>query len=159
MSQLIKAFTTGMVYQHYKGSKYLAIALAHHTETEEPLAIYKSLDGTERYWARPLYMFFETVEHNSKKVPRFIEQSDNIKGTDEKNEINRNYCSIGHVWDAMDQIDKPDYEDPESMDEYVARTRREGKTTTGFIDSAFESNEDSDEDKDEDKDEIVNKNE
>ena len=63
------------LYQHYKGKKYEVIGLAHHSETEEPLVVYKALYetkyGKDSLWARPLSMFEETVDINGKKVPRF----------------------------------------------------------------------------------------
>lgn len=44
-------------HRHYKGGLYQKIADALHSETEEPLVIYRSADG--RWWARPKAMFDE----------------------------------------------------------------------------------------------------
>jgi len=49
----------GDVYKHFKGMKVLITAIAMHTETEEPLVIYKHDDN---YFARPLEMFLSTVD-------------------------------------------------------------------------------------------------
>lgn len=58
-------------FQHYKGGIYELICIATHSETEEKLVIYKNQEGN--VFARPYDMFFETVEMNNKKVPRFKE--------------------------------------------------------------------------------------
>lgn len=61
------------VYKHYKGEYYLVLGLAHHSETEERLVIYVPLYTREgpRIAARPLDMFFEEVEIDGTKKPRF----------------------------------------------------------------------------------------
>lgn len=49
------------------------IAFAKHSETLEDMVIYEALYDNPRskIWVRPLKMFFEKVEINGKKVPRF----------------------------------------------------------------------------------------
>ncbi|MDG1662975.1 MAG: DUF1653 domain-containing protein [Pseudomonadales bacterium] len=59
------------LYQHYKGGRYEVIGEARHTETEEDLVLYRALYGERGLWVRPLDMFCETVEVESKQVPRF----------------------------------------------------------------------------------------
>ncbi len=58
-------------YRHYKGHEYLVIGLARHTETEEPLVVYRALYGECGLWVRPAAMFCETVELKGQRVPRF----------------------------------------------------------------------------------------
>ena len=57
------------LYQHYKGGRYEVIGEARHTETEEDLVLYRALYGERGLWVRPLDMFCETVEVESKQVP------------------------------------------------------------------------------------------
>ena len=57
-------------YKHFKGNLYEVICVAKHSETEEPLVVYKcEKDGS--IWVRPLAMFVEKVEHNGQRVDRF----------------------------------------------------------------------------------------
>jgi hypothetical protein len=57
-------------FKHYKTGKiYRLIGFARHSETEEELVIYESSTGG--MWARPKKMFFETVQHEGREVPRF----------------------------------------------------------------------------------------
>ncbi|MCA9379861.1 DUF1653 domain-containing protein [Candidatus Dojkabacteria bacterium] len=68
----MKKFVPGY-YRHVKGKKYLALGIAKHSETLEPLVVYISLyeNETSQMWLRPLEMFMDDVEVNGKKVPRF----------------------------------------------------------------------------------------
>ncbi|WP_372609412.1 DUF1653 domain-containing protein [Halomonas sp.] len=59
------------IYRHYKGPLYEVIGPAHHSETEEPLVVYRALYGDYGLWVRPLAMFMETVEVQGEPVPRF----------------------------------------------------------------------------------------
>jgi cyclomaltodextrinase / maltogenic alpha-amylase / neopullulanase len=58
-------------YKHYKGKEYEVIGVGKHSETLEDLVVYKALYGDGQIWIRPLSMFNEEVEVNSKKIPRF----------------------------------------------------------------------------------------
>ena len=58
-------------YRHFKGNEYEVIAVATHTETEEPLVIYKALYGEGKVWARPVTMWLETIERDGKTYKRF----------------------------------------------------------------------------------------
>ncbi|MBF0490830.1 MAG: DUF1653 domain-containing protein [Candidatus Omnitrophica bacterium] len=63
------------LYEHYKGKRYEVLDVAIHSETEEPMVIYKALykgdfpEGT--LWVRPLTMFQENVFANGQFIPRF----------------------------------------------------------------------------------------
>ena len=62
-------------YVHYKGNEYEVIGVAKHSETLEPMVVYKALYGDGGLWVRPYGMFFETVEINGEKIPRFKKTS------------------------------------------------------------------------------------
>jgi hypothetical protein len=58
-------------YRHYKGPLYEVIGVARHSETEEPLVVYRALYGEQGLWVRPLGMFAGTVMVDGREVPRF----------------------------------------------------------------------------------------
>lgn len=62
-------------YRHFKGNIYEYIGTAIHSETEEKLVIYKNDKGV--LFARPYDIFFELVERDGNKIPRFEELEDN----------------------------------------------------------------------------------
>ena len=59
------------IYKHYKGNLYEVIGVAQHSETEEMMAVYKTLYGDFSLWVRPLAMFTETIERDGKAIARF----------------------------------------------------------------------------------------
>lgn len=62
-----------MIYQHYKGNYYKYLHTAYHTETGERMAVYSRVGDPSKVWVRPFEMFFEDVEVDGKKIPRFLE--------------------------------------------------------------------------------------
>jgi hypothetical protein len=58
-------------YRHYKGNEYEVLGIAHHSETEEELVVYRALYGEFGLWVRPRAMFLETVEVEGVVKPRF----------------------------------------------------------------------------------------
>ena len=58
-------------YRHFKGNEYEVLYLAKHSETCEPLVIYRALYGDGGVWARPLSMWNEQVERDGKISQRF----------------------------------------------------------------------------------------
>jgi hypothetical protein len=59
------------IYRHYKGNLYQLLHIARHSETEEPLAVYRALYGDYGVWVRPLAMFTESVVTEQGSVARF----------------------------------------------------------------------------------------
>ncbi len=59
------------VYRHYKGNSYEVIGVASHSETLEPMVVYRALYGEQGLWVRPASMWNEEVEVNGEKVKRF----------------------------------------------------------------------------------------
>jgi len=58
-------------YRHYKGKDYEVIGMATHSETLEPMVVYRPLGGDQALWVRPAGMFSELVNVNGEQVPRF----------------------------------------------------------------------------------------
>ena len=58
-------------YRHFKGKKYEVIGIARHSETEEPMVVYRALYGDYGIWVRPASMWNETVERGDQTYRRF----------------------------------------------------------------------------------------
>jgi hypothetical protein len=63
-------------YRHYKGGLYEVLGTARHSETLEPMTLYKALLGDGGLWVRPAAMFGETVQVHGVKQPRFTRLPD-----------------------------------------------------------------------------------
>lgn len=77
VEQMLEEFplpTDGVRYfLHFKGNKYRFVRTAFDSETKERMVIYQALYGDQHYWVRPEKMFFETIERDGRKFPRFTE--------------------------------------------------------------------------------------
>ena len=58
-------------YRHYKGGEYEVVGVARHSETLEPLVVYRPLYKQTGLWVRPYAMFLEHIELDGKLQPRF----------------------------------------------------------------------------------------
>ena len=58
-------------YRHFKGGEYELIGVAQHSETLEPMVVYRALYGNGGLWVRPAAMWNEIVEKNDYCGPRF----------------------------------------------------------------------------------------
>ena len=58
-------------YRHFKGNEYEVLGMAHHSETEEELVVYRTLYGDHDLWVRPAAMWNEHVERDGYSGPRF----------------------------------------------------------------------------------------
>lgn len=58
-------------YRHYKGGEYEVIGAARHSETLEPMVVYRPLYGRGECWVRPHAMFYGEVEIDGRTQPRF----------------------------------------------------------------------------------------
>ena len=63
-------------YRHFKGNEYEVIGMATHSETLEPMVVYRPLYGEGGLWVRPAAMWNETVERDGKTSPRFTRMND-----------------------------------------------------------------------------------
>ena len=59
-------------YRHFKGGEYELICVAKHSETEEPMVVYRALYGDGGLWVRPASMWSEHVERDGYCGPRFM---------------------------------------------------------------------------------------
>ncbi len=58
-------------YRHFKGNEYEVICIARHSETGEPMVVYKALYDDGGVWVRHASMWNETVERDGKTYKRF----------------------------------------------------------------------------------------
>ena len=66
-------------YRHFKGNDYEVLGIARHSETEEPLVVYRPLYGEGGLWVRPAAMWNETVERDGKTYQRFTREEKSNK--------------------------------------------------------------------------------
>lgn len=59
------------LYEHYKGGRYQVLDTVRHSETLEPMTLYRALYGERGLWVRPAAMFGETVLVGGVARPRF----------------------------------------------------------------------------------------
>ena len=59
------------IYQHFKGNRYEVIGMANHSETMEPMVVYRALYGEHGLWVRPAAMWNEIVDKPNYQGPRF----------------------------------------------------------------------------------------
>ena len=58
-------------YRHFKGNEYEVLFVAKHSETEEPMVVYRALYGDGGVWVRPASMWNERIERDGKTFCRF----------------------------------------------------------------------------------------
>ncbi len=59
-------------YRHYKGGEYEVLGSVRHSETLEPMTLYRALYGERGLWVRPAAMFGEAVEIGGVRRLRFV---------------------------------------------------------------------------------------
>ena len=59
------------LYRHYKGNLYEVLDTVRHSETLEPMTLYRALYGDHGLWVRPAAMFSELVEIEGINQARF----------------------------------------------------------------------------------------
>ena len=58
-------------YRHFKGMEYEVIGIAKHSETLEPMVVYRALYGEGGLWVRPAAMWEENVTRDGVTQRRF----------------------------------------------------------------------------------------
>ena len=58
-------------YRHFKGMEYELLGIASHSETMEPMVVYRALYGEKGLWVWPLTMWTEIVDRDGYHGPRF----------------------------------------------------------------------------------------
>ena len=64
------AITPGL-YRHFKGNYYRVLSIARHSETVQPMVVYRALYGDFGVWVRPAEMWDEVIERDGKTFQRF----------------------------------------------------------------------------------------
>jgi len=59
------------LYRHYKNLMYEVLGTVRHSETLEPMTLYRALYGERGLWVRPAAMFGEEVVVDGVRQPRF----------------------------------------------------------------------------------------
>lgn len=59
------------LYRHYKGGLYEVIDTVRHSESLEPMTLYRALYGQRGLWVRPAAMFMERVTIDGVAQARF----------------------------------------------------------------------------------------
>ena len=55
-------------YRHFKGKEYELLFVATHSETLEPMVVYRALYGERGVWVRPAAMWSEMIERGGQTV-------------------------------------------------------------------------------------------
>lgn len=58
-------------YRHFKGGEYEVLFVASHSETMEPMVVYRALYGERGLWVRPASMWSEQIHRDGYSGPRF----------------------------------------------------------------------------------------
>mgnify|MGYP003290426721 CR=1 FL=1 len=59
-------------YRHFKGGEYELLGIAKHSETLEPMVVYRALYDDGGLWVRPAAMWTEEVHRDGYSGPRFL---------------------------------------------------------------------------------------
>ena len=62
------------LYRHYKGELYEVIGTVRHSETLEPMTLYRALYVEQGLWVRPASIFNENVVIDGISQPRFARE-------------------------------------------------------------------------------------
>ncbi|WP_313275064.1 DUF1653 domain-containing protein [Stenotrophomonas sp.] len=63
-------------YRHFKGGNYEVLGIVRHSETLEPMVLYRPLDADIGVWVRPYAMFIAQVDVDGQPRARFARVTD-----------------------------------------------------------------------------------
>lgn len=63
------------LYRHYKGLMYEVVGTVRHSESLEPMTLYRALYGEQGLWVRPAAMFNEEVVIDGVPQARFARRA------------------------------------------------------------------------------------
>lgn len=69
-------------WRHFKGGEYEVLGVAKHSETLEPMVVYRAKYGDGEMWTRPAEMWNETVTRDGKQFPRFAYEGESRENND-----------------------------------------------------------------------------
>ena len=92
-------------YRHFKGGRYELIDFAKHSETLEPMVVYRALYGEGGLWVRPLSMWSERVERDGRVYTRFLPEEE--------------YLRLQAAEEEAEYIPPPEEAPPEILDEFI----------------------------------------
>lgn len=58
-------------YRHFKGNEYEVLGISRHSETSEPMVVYRALYKEGELWVRPANMWNEELTRDGKTFKRF----------------------------------------------------------------------------------------
>ena len=66
-------------WKHFKGNCYEVVGIAKHSETLEPMVVYRALYGDGVFWTRPALMWLEKITRDGHTFPRFSYQEESLQ--------------------------------------------------------------------------------
>lgn len=66
------------VWRHFKGNRYEVVGIAKHSETLEPVVVYRALYGEGGLWIRPAHMWLEQVTREGETFSRFTYEGESL---------------------------------------------------------------------------------
>ena len=76
-------------YRHFKGKEYEVVGVALHSETLEPMVVYRALYGQGGLWVRSAAMWEERVDREGYSGPRFVYIGEARRPEDESRDGNK----------------------------------------------------------------------